>query len=142
MAFDTQSQIIRSHARAIVGDADQVSATARDYHLDLGGTGIQRVFDQFLDGRGRTLDHLARRDTVDQYGIQSSDAHRSEPFIALQPDRTAHHDSQQVARDIKPLGGAHRIVKRDGGDQTIALVEIGAAQPMRLDMHQLASQLG
>ena len=37
--------------------------------------GIDRVLDQFLHGRGRTLDHLARRDAVDQDGIEAADGH-------------------------------------------------------------------
>ena len=62
MPRQRQRQVIRRHAAAIVADPDQRLAALGDGDLDPGGTGIQRVLDQFLDRRGRALDHLAGRD--------------------------------------------------------------------------------
>ena len=44
--------------------------------IDPAGAGIERVLDQLLDGRGRTLDHFAGRDAVDQDRIETSDRNR------------------------------------------------------------------
>ena len=40
------------------------------------GAGVDRVLDQFLHRRRRTLDHLAGRDAVDEDGIEAADGHQ------------------------------------------------------------------
>ena len=52
--------------RAVVAHAHQADAAALDVDLDALRAGVEAVFDQFLDDRGRPLDHLAGGDLVDE----------------------------------------------------------------------------
>ena len=72
-------QILGIHADAVVADPNQRASAAFDAYLDPLGAGIDRVLDEFLDGRGRPLDHLARGDAVDEYGIEAPDVHWRRP---------------------------------------------------------------
>ena len=73
MPLDREFQIPGAHAASVVDDPDQPAAARLDGDLDGAGAGIDRVLDQFLDGRRRTLDHLARSDAVDEDGIEAAD---------------------------------------------------------------------
>ena len=68
MPLDGQRKIARVHAVAIVGDADERDTAACRHHVDITRTGIDGVFDQFLNYARRTLDHFAGRDAV--YGLR------------------------------------------------------------------------
>ncbi len=76
VALDRQRKILRRHAVPVVDDADELAAAGLDGDLDGAGARIDRVLDQFLHGRGRTLDHLAGGDAIDQDGIEAADVHR------------------------------------------------------------------
>ncbi len=77
MAFDAEREIGLVHAETVVDDADQIAAAALDRHVDAAGARVERVFDQFLDGGARPLDHLAGGDAVGQDGIEPADGHRA-----------------------------------------------------------------
>jgi hypothetical protein len=79
MALERQRQLLRRHADAVVGDADQRAPAVAQVDGDSGGAGVERVFDQLLDGRGRALDDLAGGDLVDQVVRQPSDADQWPP---------------------------------------------------------------
>ena len=53
-------------AGAVVGDADAPDAAAREIDVDLRRAGVERVLEQLLQRRRRTLDDLAGGDLVDQ----------------------------------------------------------------------------
>ena len=59
----------------VVGDPDQRDPAGRRDDLDAAGMGIQRVFGQLLDHARRALDHLARRDAVDDLLAETRDGH-------------------------------------------------------------------
>ena len=65
MPLDRQQQIVRRHAAAVVGDADQRQPARRGDDLDLAGAGVERVLDQLLDDARRALDDLAGGDAID-----------------------------------------------------------------------------
>ena len=65
-----QGQIFGRHAAAIVRDADQHLAAGRILDRDAPRPRIQRIFDQFLDRRGRPFNHLTRRNAVDRRFVQ------------------------------------------------------------------------
>ncbi|HEY8033270.1 MAG TPA: hypothetical protein VIF02_13075, partial [Methylocella sp.] len=44
---------------------------------DAGSTRVKRVLDEFLHDGGRPLDDLARRDAVNENGIETADRHGS-----------------------------------------------------------------
>ena len=73
MTRQRQRQILGAHAAAVIDHPDQRLAALRDGHVDPPRPGIERVFHQFLHRRGRTLDHLARRDAVGDAVVQLAD---------------------------------------------------------------------
>ena len=81
VALERQRQLLRRHAAAVVGDLDQRLAAGLQRHLDPAGAGVDRVLDQLLDHRGRSLDHLAGGDAVGHGLGQAADrGHR--PVLA------------------------------------------------------------
>ena len=64
MAFDRQRQVLRSHADAIVRDADQALSATPEGHVDLAGASVYGILDELLHHARRAFDHLARRDAV------------------------------------------------------------------------------
>ena len=75
--LDREGQLVRGHAVAVVGDQDAGEAAAVSLDLDPGRAGVQRILDQFLDGAGRPLDHLASGDAIDGFGRETTDGHVS-----------------------------------------------------------------
>ena len=76
MALDRELEVLGGHAGAVVDDADEPASAALDRHLDRAGAGVDRVLDQFLHRRRRALDHFARRDAVDEDGVEAADGHQ------------------------------------------------------------------
>ena len=77
MAGQCQRQFLLRDAAAIVGDADQFDATFFQTDLHCRSTGIEGVFEQFLEHGGRAFDDLASGDLADQeVGEQLDLGHR------------------------------------------------------------------
>ena len=70
-----QFQLVGSDTATVVGNADFGDAALAYRHSDAGCPGVQRVFDQFLDYRGRPLHHLAGGDLSGDVGRQLVDGH-------------------------------------------------------------------
>ena len=66
MAAQCQRQVVLANATAIVTHAQQLYTALLGINVNAVGTGIQGVFDQFLDDVGRTLDHLASSNLVSE----------------------------------------------------------------------------
>ena len=64
VALQAHDRILAPHADAVIDDADALSATPLHLDPDVGGGRVQRVFDQLLHDRRRTLDDLPRGDLV------------------------------------------------------------------------------
>src|SRR5216684_3828129 len=62
------------NAHAVVADPNQIDTRAVDFDHDLGGGGVEAVFDQFLDDRRGALDDFSRSDSIGHGGLQNSDA--------------------------------------------------------------------
>ncbi len=75
--LDRQDQLFRGHPAAIVDNRDQGLAAVFQCDVDAPGAGVDRVFDQFLDRRGRPFDDFAGGDAVDEDRRQKTDRHRS-----------------------------------------------------------------
>lgn len=58
-------EVARRDAGAIVDDLEALLAVAPEGDLDAGGTGVEAVLDQLLDGRREVENHLAGADSVD-----------------------------------------------------------------------------
>ena len=65
----------RSMPLAVVGDPDALDAAGGELDVDLRGTGVERVLQQFLQRRCRALDDFACRDLVDEQVRQRADRH-------------------------------------------------------------------
>ncbi len=66
--LDRQPRVLRHHPFAVVLDAHLFLAAELDVDRETPGAGVDRVLDQLLDDRGRTLDDLAGRDLVREVG--------------------------------------------------------------------------
>ena len=64
VAFKGKQGIVRHHAAPVVGDLNQLPAAAFHLDFDARGSGVQRILEQFLQNRGRTLHHLPGGDLV------------------------------------------------------------------------------
>ena len=64
MAQKANARVLRRHAGAVVGDADEIAPAGAELQHDGTRSGVHRVFQQLLDRRGGTLDDLARGDEV------------------------------------------------------------------------------
>ena len=82
MARDREPELFALDPEAVVGHADQPYASAAEIDVDAARSGVEAVFEQFLERRGGTLDHLARGDLVDQVIGQRADmrGHATRPF--------------------------------------------------------------
>jgi hypothetical protein len=76
MALDGERQLVCRHAAAVIGNRDQPAPAVLQCDIDARGACIDRVFNQFLDCRGGTLDDLARGDAVNEDRRQKTDRHR------------------------------------------------------------------
>ena len=74
MALQGQNGIGRTHARSVVAHADELFAAVFDVDSDAARSGVEGVFDQFLDRVGRTFDDFARRDLVGDERVEFADA--------------------------------------------------------------------
>ena len=74
VALKRQERIVAQHAAAVVGDADQAAARVLDIDAYFGGTGVERVFEEFLDDGGRPLDYFAGSDFVGDVIGENPDA--------------------------------------------------------------------
>ena len=75
MALDGEVEIFGGHAAAIVDDANEPPAAQFDRNIDSRSARVERILDELLDGGGRPLDDLARRDAIDKNGIKTADGH-------------------------------------------------------------------
>ena len=62
VAVEGKLDFVRGDAVAVVGDQNALRAAALDFDPNVARTGIERVFNQLLHHRSRSLDHLARGD--------------------------------------------------------------------------------
>ena len=75
MALDREHQVRGRHAGAVVGNAHQPRAAAREHHFDAPGPRVERVLDEFFHGRSRPLHHLSGGDAVDDGFGELTDGH-------------------------------------------------------------------
>ena len=77
MAFNRQRQFVRPYPAAVINHQDSRQSASVRLDLDSARTGIDGVFHQLLDGTGRSLDHFAGGDAVDDLTRQTADGHES-----------------------------------------------------------------
>ena len=78
VTHECQGQLVGDDPGSVVADSNRRPAGAADLHRDPASVGVERVLDQLLHHRRRTLDHLAGGDGVGHLLLQSVDsAHES-----------------------------------------------------------------
>ena len=75
MARQRDTEIILAHARAIVAHADKANAATLNIDLDTVCTSVETILDKLFDDRGRTLDHFAGGNLIDEFVRQNPDRH-------------------------------------------------------------------
>ena len=75
MALDGEKEIVRLHAFAIVFHQHQIATAVGRCDVDACRARIERVLDEFFDGAGGTLHHLARGDAVDRAFRKTANFH-------------------------------------------------------------------
>jgi hypothetical protein len=66
MPLQGERDVAGRHTAAVVGHLDPGEPAVHDPYLDPRRSGVDRVLDQFLERRGRPLDHFACSNTVDE----------------------------------------------------------------------------
>lgn len=66
MASHCQRHILWVDTITIIADLNQPKPTLFNINADMGGVGIDGVFDQFFDNGCRACDHLASGDLIDE----------------------------------------------------------------------------
>ena len=74
VARQGQRKVVGGDAAAVVAHPQQLDAALLHLDVDAPGAGVQAVLQQFLDHRGRALDHLAGGDLVGQPRAEQLDA--------------------------------------------------------------------
>ena len=77
VALDREREFVGRHAVAVIGDRYQRPPAVVHDHVDVPGAGVDGVLHQLLDHGGGALDHLARRDAVDDGLGKQPDGHGS-----------------------------------------------------------------
>ncbi len=62
MTPQRQNRVFAHHPATVVRDRDQRRSSALDFCAYRARAGVERIFDQLLQRRGRPFHHLARRD--------------------------------------------------------------------------------
>ena len=76
MSLEGKLRLIGGHSPAIVGNPDQGFTAVDQIYFDSRRACVERVLNQFLQGRGRTLHHFARGNLVDRVAVEKADARR------------------------------------------------------------------
>ena len=77
VARQRRRQIVGGDAAAVIDDANQAHTAFFQLHVDPGCGCVQAVFQQFLEHRSRTIDHLASGDLADEeFRQRLDDSHR------------------------------------------------------------------
>jgi hypothetical protein len=64
MAFKGQQGIVAEHTATVVDNADETPPAGFHLHADIGGAGIERVFEQLFDDRRRAFHDFSGGDFV------------------------------------------------------------------------------
>ena len=74
MSLEREDSVVSRHAESVIADADARATPVLDSDVDCRGTGVERVLDELLHNRGRSLDDLTRRDLIGDIAGKNRDA--------------------------------------------------------------------
>ena len=111
MTLHRQRQFRRADTATVIDDAHQPKAAVFDVDVDPRGPGVEAVLHQFLDERGRTLDHFAGGDLVDERAGQQLNGHVTgynlpeRPAAASSTVATTLRSASRASAKREPSGG-------------------------------------
>ena len=108
VALDAELEIGGVHADAVVADPDEVAPAGLDRDLDAARARVERVLDEFLHRRCRTLDHFAGGDAVDQQRIEAADVQAQLRSARAAASRRKPGDADESRHDPSPAFGRRR----------------------------------
>ena len=82
VALDGEREIMLVHPGAVIDDADEPAPAFFDGDVDPLRPGVERVFNELLDGGGWALDHFAGGDAVDKNWIETANGHFVIPALS------------------------------------------------------------
>ena len=75
---ERQKSVITEHPGPVVVNADETLASPIEFNTEVGGAGIERVFQQFLDDRRRALNDFTGGNLIgNSIGKDANTAHRN-----------------------------------------------------------------
>lgn len=74
MAVECEFDVVRMDTAAVVADADETDAAARQFDINRRRACVYAVFNDFFQGVGRAFDHFAGGDLVDEMVGQGGNA--------------------------------------------------------------------
>ena len=107
VTLEGEERIVAIHAVAVVGDADELAAAGFDFDADAIGAGVERVFEQFFDDGGGTIDHLTGSNLIGHLVGKNTNAPHGESVsgTAMRRDRGARdrctHKKAVISRALK-----------------------------------------
>ena len=121
---DRETQLLRGHARTVVGHTDELFSAILDGDRDACRPGVDRIVDQLLDHAGRPFDDLASRDLVHQQvgqdpnstvGIHGGSGHPRRKVRTLSRPRrgtSLRRSSESIIRPPGPIKAGLAIARR------------------------------
>jgi len=122
MSADCQYQVVLAHAFAVIGNAHERLPTGSGHDLDVPRSGINGIFNQFLDDAGGPLDYFAGRNLVDHLFAKLPDLHET-PFTRF---RTA-SCSYMVRAEFVPI--LSQLIR----SSTIRVNDMTVSAPLLID---------
>ena len=77
MLLQREEQFVARDAAAVVDHPEEIAPAGADLDRDPARARVERVLQQFLDGGGGALHHLAGGDLSDEIGGEEGDRHRA-----------------------------------------------------------------
>lgn len=79
VSFQTHERVVTIHSAAVIGHTDQSNSAALDTNLDIGGSGVDAVFDEFFrDGSGAFDDFAGGNLAGEGFGEETDFSHEIE----------------------------------------------------------------
>jgi len=64
VALESEEGVVAEHAAAVVADTDETASAILDLDAEVGGAGVEGVFEELFDGGRGTFDYFTGSDLV------------------------------------------------------------------------------
>ncbi len=98
VAIEGEHDVVAPHPRSVVVDRDPALAAGVERDGDAARAGVERVLDQLLDHRSRSLDHFAGSDLAHQPIVEESDLRHAYSTVGSATSRASPANSPVSSR--------------------------------------------